>query len=119
MKEKKKNMGWQNDTGKLKRRDQVASKLTLEHILWQCKETEEERRKSNIKYGRKESRSKNADRVCEEHWIILRTIDNQGPHRNEKRTNKKRRRKPQMGLEKDNEDRQRILELNVKVKSKM
>jgi hypothetical protein len=23
-------------------------KLTLEHILWQCKETEEERRKSNI-----------------------------------------------------------------------
>jgi hypothetical protein len=22
--------------------------LTLEHILWQCKETEEERRKSNI-----------------------------------------------------------------------
>jgi hypothetical protein len=25
------------------------AKLTLEHILWQCKETEEERRKSNLK----------------------------------------------------------------------
>jgi hypothetical protein len=66
MKERKKNTGWQNDTEKLKRRDQVAitrlrtgysrathhnkthqAKLTLEHILWQCKETEEERQKSN------------------------------------------------------------------------
>jgi hypothetical protein len=71
MKERKKNTGWQNDTEKLKRRDQVAvtrlrtsythrnkmeetpdpdcpfcsAKLTLEHILWKCKETEEERRK--------------------------------------------------------------------------
>jgi hypothetical protein len=25
-----------------------SAKLTLEHILWQCKETEEERRKSNM-----------------------------------------------------------------------
>jgi hypothetical protein len=77
MKERKKNMGWQNYTEKLKRRDQVAvtrlrtdysrathrnkiegapdpdcpfcsAKLTLEHNLWQCKETEEERRKSNM-----------------------------------------------------------------------
>jgi hypothetical protein len=48
MNEKKKNMGRQNDTGKLKRRNQVASKLTLEHILWQCKETEEERRKGDM-----------------------------------------------------------------------
>jgi hypothetical protein len=67
MKERKKNTGWQNDTEKLKMRDQVAVtrlrtgysrathrnkmkrtpnsdcpfcsvKVTLEHILWQCKE---------------------------------------------------------------------------------
>jgi hypothetical protein len=25
-----------------------SAKLTLEHILWQCKETEEERQKSNM-----------------------------------------------------------------------
>jgi hypothetical protein len=77
MKERTKNMGWQNDTEKLKRRDQVAvsrlrtvystatyrnkiegtpdpdcpfcrAKLRLEHIQWQCKETEEERRKNNM-----------------------------------------------------------------------
>jgi hypothetical protein len=77
MKERKRNTGWQNDTEKLKRRDQVAvtrlrtgysrvthrnkmegnldpdwpfcsTKFTLEHILWQFKETEEERRKSNM-----------------------------------------------------------------------
>jgi hypothetical protein len=77
MKERKKNTSFQNDTEKLKRCDQVAvtrlrtgysmathrnkmeqnpnpdcpfcsAKLTLEHILWQCKETEEERRKSNM-----------------------------------------------------------------------
>jgi DNA repair exonuclease SbcCD ATPase subunit len=77
MQEIKKNPSWQNDTGKLKRRDQVAvtrlrtgysrgthrnkmggapdpdcpfcsAKLTQEHILWQCKETDEERRKSNM-----------------------------------------------------------------------
>jgi hypothetical protein len=69
MKESKKNTGWQNDTEKLKRRDQVAvtelrtgysrathsnkmegtpEKLTLEHIIWQCEETEEERPKSNM-----------------------------------------------------------------------
>jgi hypothetical protein len=82
MKERKKNTGWQNDTEKLKRCDQVAvtrlrtgysrathrnkmegtpdpdcpfcsAKITLEHILWQCKETEEEKRK---KYRRKEKR---------------------------------------------------------------
>jgi hypothetical protein len=69
MKERKKNMGWQNDTEKVKRLGQVAitrlrtgysrathrnkiernpdpdcsfcnAKLTLEQILWQCKETE-------------------------------------------------------------------------------
>jgi hypothetical protein len=67
MKEIKKNIGWQNDTEKLRRRDQVprlrtsytkdtyrskikrtsdpdclfcSAKLTLEHILWQCKENE-------------------------------------------------------------------------------
>jgi hypothetical protein len=78
MKERKKNKDWQNDTEKLKRRDQVAvetrlrtgysrtthrnkmegtpdpdcpfcsAKLTLEHILWQCKEAEKEIRKSNM-----------------------------------------------------------------------
>jgi hypothetical protein len=57
MKERQKNISWQNDTEKLKRCDQVAvtrlrtvysRTLTLEHIIWQCKETEEERRKSNI-----------------------------------------------------------------------
>jgi hypothetical protein len=77
IKERQKNMGWQNDTEKLKWRDLVAvsrlrtgysrathrykiegtpdpgcsfcsTKLTLEHILWQCKETEEERQKNNI-----------------------------------------------------------------------
>jgi hypothetical protein len=72
MKERKKNTGWQNDTEKLKRRDQVAvtvgshtvtkkrhlgprlpvlqhkTHTSLEHILWQCKKTEKERRKSNM-----------------------------------------------------------------------
>jgi hypothetical protein len=77
MLEKKKNIVWQNDTEKLKRCDQVAVarlrtgysraihrnkiertpnpdcpfcsvKLTQEHILWQCKETEEERQKCNM-----------------------------------------------------------------------
>jgi hypothetical protein len=75
MKERKKNMGWQNDTEKLKKRNLVVvprlrtgysrathnkmeetpdpdcpfccAKLTLAHILWQCNsETEEEKRKS-------------------------------------------------------------------------
>jgi hypothetical protein len=73
----KKNMSWQNDTEKLKRRNQVtvtrlrtgnirathrnkingtpdpecpfcSAKLTLDCILWQCKEIEKERRKSNM-----------------------------------------------------------------------
>jgi hypothetical protein len=78
IKERKKNTpSWQNDTEKLKRRDQMAvtrlktgynrathsnqmegtpdldclfcsAKLLLEHILWQCEETEKERRKSNM-----------------------------------------------------------------------
>jgi hypothetical protein len=71
MKERKKYTCWQNDTEKLKRRGQVvvglhatrrnkmegtpdpdcpfcSAKLTLEHFLWQCKETEEKRRKSNM-----------------------------------------------------------------------
>jgi hypothetical protein len=68
MKERKKNTGWQNDTEKLKRRDGYSrathrnkmkktpnpecpfcsAKLTLEHIIWHYKETEEERRKSNM-----------------------------------------------------------------------
>jgi hypothetical protein len=73
IKKRKKNTGGKNDTEKLKRRDQVAitrlrtgysrvthrniiegtpdpdcsfcsANLTLEHILWQCQETDEERR---------------------------------------------------------------------------
>jgi hypothetical protein len=89
MKERKKNTGWQNVIEKLKRRDQVAvtrlrtgysrathrnkiegtldtdcpfcsAKVTLEHMLWQCKDTEEERRKSNLtKDGRKEKQEQN------------------------------------------------------------
>jgi hypothetical protein len=86
MKERKKKTSWQNDTEKLKTRDQVAvtrlrtgysrtthrnkmegtpnpdcpfcsAKLTLEHILWQCKETEEEKDERVIrrkKYGGQE-----------------------------------------------------------------
>jgi hypothetical protein len=74
--ERMKNTGWQNDTEKLKRHDRAvtrlgtryskathrkkkkgtsdpdctffSAKLTLAPILWQCKETEEERRKSNM-----------------------------------------------------------------------
>jgi hypothetical protein len=42
MKEKKKTTIWQNDTEKLKKRDHVVHNRTL------CKETEEERRKSNM-----------------------------------------------------------------------
>jgi ribonuclease HI len=61
------NTAWQIDTKKLKTRDQMAltklnrnkmegtpdcpffsAKLTLEHILWQCKEAEEKRQKSNM-----------------------------------------------------------------------
>jgi hypothetical protein len=70
MKKLKKIMGWQNDTKKLKSRDQAGvtrlrtgysratHRNTIEgtpdpDILWQCKETEEERRK---KYGRKEKK---------------------------------------------------------------
>jgi hypothetical protein len=63
MKERKKNKGLPNDSEKLKRRYQVAvtklrtgytdcpfcsTKITLEHILWLCKETEEERRECNM-----------------------------------------------------------------------
>jgi hypothetical protein len=77
MKERNKNSGWQNDTEKLKRCNQVAvtrlrtgysrathrnkmegtsdpdcpfcsAKLLLEHILWQCEETEKEKRNSNM-----------------------------------------------------------------------
>jgi hypothetical protein len=88
MKERKKNIGWQNDTEKLKKRDQVevnrlrtgystathrnkfegtsdpncpvcSAKLTLEHIL-------DERSM--------EQRNKNAGRVCEKHQIIPQTI---------------------------------------------
>jgi hypothetical protein len=74
MKERKKNMGWKNDTEKLKRRDMamVVARLRTGYsrtthrnkiegtpgpgcpfcsaklTLWQCKETAEERRKSNM-----------------------------------------------------------------------
>jgi hypothetical protein len=85
MKKRKINTSWQNDNEKLKRHDRVAVirlrtgytrtthlnkmegtpdpdcsfcsvKLTREHILWQCKKTEEEIRKSNMARpcGRKE-----------------------------------------------------------------
>jgi hypothetical protein len=90
MKERKKNTCWQNDTEKLKRRDQVAvtrlrtgyswathsnkiegasdpdcpfcsAKLLLEHILWQCEKTEKERRKSNMT---KDERKEKKEQKC-------------------------------------------------------
>jgi hypothetical protein len=52
-----------------------SEKLTLEHILWQCKETEEERRKSNMTKEVWEKEEEGAKMLVEKHRIILRTID--------------------------------------------
>jgi hypothetical protein len=54
-----------------------SAKLTLEHILWQCKETEEERRKSNVTKVVWEKAEEGAKMLVED------------PNRNEERTNKK------------------------------
>jgi hypothetical protein len=63
MKNRKKEMEWNKDTKKMKRRDQVVIsrlrtgyttrpfcnvRLTVDHILSDCKETEAERRRANI-----------------------------------------------------------------------
>jgi hypothetical protein len=86
-----------------------SAKLTLEHILSQSKETEEERRKSNMTKG-----EKGAKMVVEYVKISDYTTDyrHQYPNRNVERTYKKRRKKPQ--TEKDNEERQQKLELRKK-----
>jgi hypothetical protein len=85
MKERKKNTSWQNETEKLKRRDQVAvtrlrtgysrathrnkmkgtPKLILKHILWQCIETDEERQKSNITKEVRKEREEGAKMLVE------------------------------------------------------
>jgi hypothetical protein len=59
-------------------------------------------------------KSKSAGIICEKHRIILRTIDTKTQIGTNKRTNKNRRRKPQMDKKKDNEDHQRNLEIGKK-----
>jgi hypothetical protein len=98
MKERKKNMGWQNNTEKLKRLDQVAvARLRTGYrlpVLQRKTHTRHTSAKKNERsMGERRRTSKNAGR------------------KNEERTNKKRLRKPQMNKKKDNEDRQRKLKL--------
>jgi hypothetical protein len=65
--------------------------------------------------GEKRRRSKNAGRICEKHRIILLAIDTNTQIRTKKeQTRNDEGIKPQMDKKKDNEDRQRKLELRKK-----
>jgi hypothetical protein len=84
MKERKKNTGWQNDTEKLKRRDQVAVTWlrtgysrphTVKKNLRPRLPALHRKTHTRTSMGERRRRSKNAGRICEKDRIILRTID--------------------------------------------
>jgi hypothetical protein len=52
-----------------------SAKLTLEHILWQCKETEEERRKNNMTKEIWEKGEEGAKMLVEYVLAISKSID--------------------------------------------